>query len=105
MFRMLLLASLVVAVFFIINSAFRRRLMWSIRVTLGFYAVMTVLRIVVVGIYKIFQPGQDEGQLFLAIAGIGLVSAVIWVAFRYYTDRYVRRSRNRPAEARRGKRR
>ena len=105
MFRILLLASLVVAVFFIINSAFRRRLMWSIKVTLGFYAIMTVLRIVVVGIYKIFQPGQDEGQLFLAIAGIGLVSAAIWVAFRYYTDRYVRRSRNRPAEPRRGKRR
>jgi hypothetical protein len=105
MFKILLLASLAVAVFFIINSAFRRRLMWSIRVTLGFYAAVTVLRIVVVGIYKIFQPGPDEGQLFLALVGIGLVSAIIWVAFRYYTERYLRRSRNRPAEARRGKRR
>ncbi len=105
MFRILLLASLVVALFFIVNSAFRRRLMWSIRVTLGFYAVMTVLRFVVVGIYKIFQPGQDEGELFLAIAAIGLVSAAVWVAFRYYTDRYVRSSRSPPTAARRGKRR
>ena len=71
MFKVLLYTSLVVAVFFIVNSAFRRRLMWSIRVTLGFYAVMTALRFVLFGINKILRPGENESDVFVAIAAVG----------------------------------
>jgi hypothetical protein len=91
MLRNLILVSLVIAAFFIVNSAFRRRLIWSIQVTLGFYGVMTVIRIVVVGIFKIFQPGEDDSGLFMAIAAIGLVSAAVWVLFRYWTERQLRK--------------
>ncbi len=105
MFRLLLLASFGVAVFFIINSGFRRRLVWSIRVTLAFYAVMFAIRLVLWAVWQLFQPSTDIGNTFTAIAAIGLISAAIWVGFRYFTDRYVRRSRGPVVEARRGRRR
>ena len=103
MLRLLILMSLVIAAFFIVNSAFRRRLIWSIQVTLGFYGVMTIMRFVV-GIFKIFQPGEDEGDLFIAIAAIGLVSATVWVVFRYWTERQLRK-RATAGPQRRGRRR
>ena len=104
MLRLLILMSLVIAAFFIVNSAFRRRLLWSIQVTLGFYGVMTIIRFVVVGIFKIFQPGEDEGDLFIAIAAIGLVSATVWVVLRYWTERQLRK-RAPAGPQRRGRRR
>ena len=105
MFKILLYASFAVAMFFIVNSAFRRRLIWSLKVTLGFYAVMTALRFVVVGIYKIFQPGHDESGLFIAIAAIGLASAAVWVASRYLTERHLRSTRRQAAGSGRRRRR
>ena len=100
MFKVLLLISLVIAVFFIVNSAFRRRLMWSIRVTLGFYAVMLVIRMVLWAAWVFFEPGTDEGNTYTAIMVIGLVCAVVWVGSRYLTERHIRKSRLRTGKQR-----
>jgi protein-S-isoprenylcysteine O-methyltransferase Ste14 len=102
--RLLILMSLVIAAFFIVNSAFRRRLIWSIRVTLAFYGAMFVIRLVLWAVWQLFQPSTDIADTFLAIAGIGLVSAVIWVAFRYWTERRLRQ-RQMATPARRRRRR
>ena len=93
MFKVLLLISLVIAIFFIVNSAFRRRLIWSIRVTLGFYAVMLVIRMILWAAWVFFEPGTDEWDTFSAIMAISLVCAVVWVGSRYLTERHLRRLR------------
>ena len=69
---------------FILQSGFRRRLLWSIRVTLAIYGVFFVLRLVI-------WPFIDfDPQIFLVIASLGMVCVVVWMIARWLTDRYVR---------------
>lgn len=82
--KILLIASIVVAALFILQSAFRRRLLWSIKVTLGIYAVFFILRLVI-------WPFIDfEPRIFLVLASLGIVCVVIWMIANWLTDRYVR---------------
>ena len=69
---------------FILQSAFRRRLLWSIRVTLAIYGVFFILRLVI-------WPFIDfDPQIFLVLASLGMVCVVIWMIASWLTDRYVR---------------
>lgn len=91
MLRALLIASFVVAGLFILHSGFRRRLMWSIRVTLAIYAVVFALRLI---IWPFFDFSLE---VFAVIGGIALICGAIWLAARGLTDRYVAsRQRSRP---------
>ncbi len=69
---------------FILQSGFRRRLLWSIRVTLAIYGVFFILRLVI-------WPFIDfDPQIFLVLASLGMVCVVVWMIARWLTDRYVR---------------
>ena len=86
-----MLASFVVAALFILQSGFRRRLLWSIRVTLAIYAFFFILRLV---IWPIFD---FDGQTFIVIGSLGLASFIIWLGARWLTLRYIR---SRPKQVR-----
>ena len=86
-----MLASLAVAVLFILQSGFRRRLLWSIRVTLVIYAFFFILRLV---IWPIFD---FDVKTFILIGGLGLGSFLVWLGARWLTLRYIR---SRPKQVR-----
>ena len=82
--KALLILSFMVAGMFILQSGFRRRLLWSIKVTLSIYAVLFILRLII-------WPFIDfDPQIFIFLAGLVVVSVLIWTVGRWLTDRYVR---------------
>jgi hypothetical protein len=86
----LLIASFVVAGMFILQSGFRRRLLWSIRVTLAIYAAFFILRLVV------WPFIEFDLQIFVVLGGLAMASVVIWMLARWLTDRYVRSRPKQP---------
>ena len=88
--KVLLIASFVVAGMFILQAGFRRRLLWSIRVTLAIYAAFFVLRIV------IWPFIEFDVQIFTVLGSLTMASVIIWIIARWLTDRYVR---SRPKES------
>ena len=75
---------------FILQAGFRRRLLWSIRVTLAIYAAFFVLRIV------IWPFIEFDVQIFTVLGSLTMASVIIWIIARWLTDRYVR---SRPKES------
>ena len=86
-----MLASFVVAALFIVQSGFRRRLLWSIRVTLAIYAFFFIVRIPI----RLIVDSDVEILIFVGI--IGLVCLLVWLGARWLTLRYIR---SRPKQVR-----
>ncbi len=94
--RILLIASFVVAGMFILQSGFRRRLLWSIRVTLAIYAAFFILRLVVWPFLVRQRIIEFDLQIFVVLGGLAMASVVIWMLARWLTDRYVRSRPKQP---------
>ena len=97
MFKVLIIASLVLAALFILRSTFRRRLIWSIKVTLGIYAAAFALRLL---LWPFFGSFEDS-PVYTVLAGIALACAAIWLAANWLTGRYMSSRRKERDRSRR----